>query len=131
MFKRKEQVHISPDEIPQSFYHTARNLRGRHFSDDTIRRLLIEKGLSADQAWRVVRDLDTTEKNQEKTFRTQIRRMAASRRAFISLIISGVLLIPFLLALMGWNMGTCTTLSLAGGIVGLVSFIINVVDYFV
>lgn len=60
--------------IPAIYYHIARNMRGRHYSFDHIRQMVIRRGLSWEKALQLVIEIETEELAQRPKVHFPARR---------------------------------------------------------
>ncbi|MCU0514480.1 MAG: hypothetical protein MUE40_18150 [Anaerolineae bacterium] len=88
--------------IAPRYYHIARNMRGRAYSSDAIRRILIQRGLSWEKSFVVLHDLEceALAHNPPPVFAPRNRRQAQRRAALLALALPGVLLLTAL----GWQL---------------------------
>lgn len=114
MFWRKREVNVP--SIPSGYYHIARNMRGRYFSSDAIRQILIRKGLSWENSFHVIHHLDAEEAARQYRHPFAVRTRQDVRRRL--LMLAGMFCFSLLPAaldtLPATRLGFCATLGWFG-----------------
>jgi hypothetical protein len=120
MFWRKREVNAP--SIPSSYYHLARNMRGRYFSSDAIRQMLIRKGLSWENSFLVIHELDCEDDaRQQRYFYVARTRQEVRRRLAVSIVLLCFSLLPAALDMLpGARLGFCATVGFMGAVLSCV-----------
>src|SRR5262249_13560372 len=85
-------IHHSPKyeawSISPRYYHIARNMRGRSYSSDAIRRVLIRRGLSWEKSFEVIARLDQEDASDNPPHPFTPRNRHQARRRIIACLIA-------------------------------------------
>jgi hypothetical protein len=86
------------DIIPDIYYHIARNMRGRHYSFDHIRQVVIQRGLSWEKSLQLVAEIEHDEIAQRPKVHFPVQKMGFGRHfsCGLCILIAGGLLLPVL-----------------------------------
>lgn len=117
--------------IASSYYHTARNMRGRYYSRDAIRRVLIRKGLSWEKSFAVVDALEAEAEMQiyRHPFAPRNRSDARRRLLLLGSAFIATLIIPYCDSLPGVQVAFCSGISIVLALALLISLIFYGVFY--
>lgn len=85
----RQRLETRKQHIPDIYYHIARNMRGRDYSFDHIRQVVIRRGLSWEKSLLLVADIEAEEAARRPKVHFPVRQTAVGRYFSCGIVIIG------------------------------------------